>query len=289
MTQPPNDPAGDQPGVPPQGAVPPQPGQGFPPPVPPQGAVPPQGYGQPGYAQYPPAAQARFNLGDAISWSWNKFTKNAAALIVPIIVYAIALVAASALAYLLISQFGVGDVIEEADGSTTVDLTTGGSVAAMIFSFVGALILYICLVAYASGLLDIADGKPVSIGSFFAPRNAGPSMLTALILAIVASLISAIPYVGYIGSIVVGLVTMYILPTVVDRALGVGEAFKQGFAVFQKDVGNSILVYIVTVVILAIGGALCGVGLLVAAPVASLVLINAYRSISGGAVAPKTP
>ena len=289
MTQPPNDPAGDQPGVPPQGAVPPQPGQGFPPPVPPQGAVPPQGYGQPGFGQYPPAPQARFNLGDAISWSWNKFTKNAAALIVPIIVYAIALVAASALAYLLISQFGVGDVIEESDGSTTVDLTTGGSVAAMIFSFVGALILYICLVAYTSGLLDIADGKPVSIGSFFAPRNAGPSMLTALILAIVASLISAIPYVGYIGSIVVGLVTMYILPTVVDRALGVGEAFKQGFAVFQKDVGNSILVYIVTVVILAIGGALCGVGLLVAAPVASLVLINAYRSISGGAVAPKTP
>ncbi|MCA0156645.1 hypothetical protein LB823_10575 [Tsukamurella sp. M9C] len=283
MTQPPNDPTGDQPGVPPQGAVPPQPGQGFPPPV------PPQGYGQPGFGQYPPAPQAHFNLGDAISWSWNKFTKNAAALIVPIIVYAIALVAASALAYLLISQFGVGDVIEESDGSTTVDLTTAGSVATVIFSFVGALILYICLVAYTSGLLDIADGKPVSIGSFFAPRNAGPSMLTALLLAIVASLISAIPYVGYIGSIVVGLVTMYILPTVVDRGLGVGEAFKQGFAVFQKDVGNSILVYIVTVVILAIGGALCGVGLLVAAPVASLVLINAYRSISGGAVAPKTP
>ncbi|MFD9830048.1 hypothetical protein ACFWXB_21425 [Tsukamurella tyrosinosolvens] len=297
MTQPPNHPGDDQsPGgaqQPGQGFPPPA-GQGFPPPAgqgfPPAGGIspagPPQGYGPPG-SPLPP--QARFNLGDAISWAWNKFTKNAAALIVPILVYAIALAATSALAYFLVAQFGVADVTQDADGSTTVDLTAAGGVASAIFSFVFALVAYACLVAYISGLLDIADGKPVSIGSFFAPRNAGPALLTAFLLALLTSLVSAIPYVGYIASVVVGLVTMFVLPIVVDRVLGVGEGFKQGFAVFQKDVGNSILVYIVVALMGIVGAALCGVGLLVAAPVASLVVINAYRMISGGRVAPPTP
>lgn len=300
MTQPPNYPGDDHTeGVPPQGGVPPQPGQGFPPPAGgfPQAGQPGYGqpgqpaYGQPGYGQpgYPAPPQARFNLGDAISWAWNKFTKNAAALIVPILVYAIALVATSALAYFLIGQFGVADVTEEADGTTSVDLTAAGSVASVIFSFVFALVAYACLVAYISGLLDIADGKQVGIGSFFAPRNAGPAMLTAFLLALLTSLVSAIPYVGFIVSVVVGLVTLFVLPAVVDRTLGVGEGFKQGFAVFQKDVGNSILVYIVTSLMVIVGTALCGVGVLVAAPVASLVVINAYRLISGGRVAPPTP
>ncbi|RDH09945.1 hypothetical protein, partial [Tsukamurella pulmonis] len=237
---------------------------------------------------YPLPPQARFNLGDAVSWAWNKFTKNAAALIVPILVYAVALIATTALAYFLIAQFGIADVTQDADGTIMVDLTTAGSVATVVFSFVFSLVAYACLVAYLSGLLDIADGKQVGIGSFFAPRNTGQAMLTALLLAVLTSLVSAIPYVGYIASIVIGLVTMFVLPIVVDRTLSVGDGFKQGFAVFQKDVGNAILVYIITLLIVVVGAALCGVGLLVAAPVASLVLINAYRLISGGRVAPPT-
>lgn len=284
MTQPPNQPGEDRAeGIPPQGGVPPQPGPGAPPPSRPGQ---PGGYGAAAYSLPP---QGRFNLGDAISWAWNKFTKNAVALIVPILLYALVLFVVFGLAYVFLRRFGVADVIQESDGTTSVDLTGVGATTVVVASFVMSLVAYASLVAYVSGLLDIADGQRVGVGSFFAPRNAGPAMLGALLLALATSLVAAIPYVGYIASVVVGLITMYVLPTIVDRETGVVEGFKEGFAVFQKDVGNAILVYIVAALMVLVGSALCGLGVLVAAPVAALVVVSAYRTISGGRVAPKTP
>ena len=58
------------------------------------GGYPPQQAGYPPPGGYPPAgpgypgAQA-FNVGEAFSWAWNKFSKNAAALIVPTLVYGV--------------------------------------------------------------------------------------------------------------------------------------------------------------------------------------------------------
>jgi uncharacterized membrane protein len=38
-----------------------------------------------------------------------------------------------------------------------------------------------------------------------------------------------------------------------------------------------------------VGALLCGVGLIVAVPVAALILVYAWRRLSGGQVAPLTP
>src|SRR6202040_3657402 len=50
--------------------------------------APQTGYPQPGYGGQPggPVPPA-FSIGDALTWAWNKFTQNAAALIVPTLVY----------------------------------------------------------------------------------------------------------------------------------------------------------------------------------------------------------
>ncbi|WP_019200666.1 hypothetical protein [Tsukamurella sp. 1534] len=322
MTRPPNNPGDNpqdnpqpgQPGQPqpPQGGVPPQvpppqAGQGFPPPPPggypppggfppPEQPYPPQGYGQPGYGQpgyaqpgYSLPPQAHFNLGDAFSWAWNKFTKNAAALIVPILVYGIITLAVMFLGVYLVGSFGVDGSSIDADGTRTVSLTTGGSISSALLALLVSIIGYLALASYVTGLLDIADGKQVGIGSFFAPRNAGQAVVGALLLALIQGLLALIPYVGGIASIVVGLLTMFVIPTIVDRNVSVGEGFKQGFAVFQKDAGNSILVYIIAGLLFIVGAAICLVGALVAVPVAALVMINAYRLISGGQVAAPTP
>jgi hypothetical protein len=75
--------------------VPPPPPGGYPPPPPPGGYPPPS----PG-AAYPPAGGPgygaagtgqQYSPGEGFSWAWNKFSKNAAALIVPSLVYAIIL------------------------------------------------------------------------------------------------------------------------------------------------------------------------------------------------------
>ncbi|MBV9723370.1 MAG: hypothetical protein JO082_15820, partial [Mycobacterium sp.] len=50
-----------------------------------------------------------------------------------------------------------------------------------------------------------------------------------------------------------------------------------------------LLFYLVFLLVLIVGAFLCGVGLIVAAPVALLLLVYTYRRLSGGAIAPRTP
>ena len=83
---------GPPPGPPPGEGPPPS--YGAPPPPPPSGyGAPPAGYPpQPSYGAPPggPGGPAQFNVGEAVSWAWNKFTKNALALIVPLLLYIVA-------------------------------------------------------------------------------------------------------------------------------------------------------------------------------------------------------
>ncbi|WP_019200667.1 hypothetical protein [Tsukamurella sp. 1534] len=273
-----------------QGYPPPQGGQGFPPP--PQGGFPPPpppgGYGAP---QYYGGGPQRFNVGDAVNWAWNKFTKNAVALIVPILVYGLALIAITVLGYFLLFSIILGTSTTDAEGY--LEMSSGGTVGATVAMAVLTLVLgilgYIVQAAYVTGLLDIADGREVSIGSFFKPRNTGQVVLAAVIIGVVSAILSVIPFVGTIASIVIAFLTMFVIPVIIDRGLPAIEGFKQGFAVIQRDIGNSLLVFVISFLISLIGACLCGVGLLVAAPVAGLLIVNAYRLLSGGQVAPPTP
>jgi uncharacterized membrane protein len=54
------------------------------------------------------------------------------------------------------------------------------SIAVMVIGYVLLFVAGIFMHAgLLSGCLDIADGKPVTIGSFFKPRNLGAVFLTA--------------------------------------------------------------------------------------------------------------
>ncbi len=279
---PPQDPGYGQGGFPP----PPQGGQGFPPP--PQGGYPPPpgGFGGPQFG-----GQQPFNIGDAFTWAWNKFTKNALALIVSVLIYALIMSAIVGIGYFLVFSIILGTSSTDADGFTTV--STGGSIGAVVgmavMVLVAGIVGYIVQAAFYSGLLDIADGKQVTIGSFFAPRNTGQVVLAAIIIGVVTAVLSLIPILGYIFSIVIGFLVMFTIPVLVDRGVPAVEGIKQGFAIIQRDIGNSLLTYVIAAIIGFVGACLCGVGLLVAGPVAALLVTYAYRRLSGGQVAPLTP
>ncbi|TWS18918.1 hypothetical protein FK529_13125 [Tsukamurella asaccharolytica] len=281
---------------PPAGGFPPpqdpgygQGGQGFPPP-PPQGGFPPPppgGFGGPQYG----GGQQPFNIGDAFSWAWNKFTKNALALIVAVLVYTLVLGAILGLGYLLLGSIILGSSSVDAEGFT--EISTGGSIGAVVgfavLLLVTAIVGCIIQASFYSGLLDIADGKPVDIGSFFKPRNTAQVALAAVLIGVVTAILSLIPFLGSILSIVVGFLTMFAIPTIVDRGLPAIDGIKQGFATVQRDLGSSILTYVIAFLIGAVGVCLCAVGLLIAGPIAALLVVYAYRRLSGGQVAPLTP
>lgn len=282
---PPQDPGYGQGG---QGFPPPQGGQGFPPP--PQGGFPPPpggGYGAPQFG-----GQQPFNVGDAFSWAWNKFSKNAAALIVPMLAYAVVLGIAGALFGFLftatLSETTVSTTQYDYGTSTEVTGQPTGLTWVVAILGIGLIVFLAMLVqsAYLSGLLDIADGREVAIGSFFKPRNFGAAAVAALLVALAVT-------VGYILCIVPGIAAAFLLAYAghfaVDRGLSGPDALKASFETVKGNAGNSILTTLLAGIVGGLGTALCYVGVLVTGPLAALVQVYAYRRLSGGQVAPPTP
>ncbi|ADG79844.1 Integral membrane protein OS=Tsukamurella paurometabola (strain ATCC 8368 / DSM / CCUG 35730/ CIP 100753 / JCM 10117 / KCTC 9821 / NBRC 16120 / NCIMB 702349/ NCTC 13040) OX=521096 GN=Tpau_3259 PE=4 SV=1 [Tsukamurella paurometabola] len=313
MTQPPNNPGDNQGGFPPPqdpqqpGGFPPQ-GQGFPPPPPPgPGFPPPQGaqgfppptqpgpgYPPPPAGGYPPVqggygapyggGPQKFNLGDGFSWAWNKFTKNAANLILALVVLGIIV---SIVGFLVSAIYGALFGQTADDGSYTVYYSPG-TLQGAVFTLITGIVAYIAQAAYFSGVLDIADGKQIGFGSFFKPRNVGQVALVSVLVSVVNALLSFIPYVGSLLSIIVGFIAAFTLLVVVDRGVSAVDGVKQAVEVIQKDIGNAIVAYIIAGLLVIAGAILCGVGMLVTVPLAALLMVNAYRLISGAQVAPAT-
>lgn len=289
------------------GAPPQQPGYGAPPPQssgygappPPPGYGQPPGYGpQPGYGQ-PPANYGQsagggipFSAGDAFNWAWNKFTKNAVALIVPMLIYGVVMVVIAVVMYLILMALLFGG----AAASSSTDAygnTTGGGLGIVGFFIGMGLFFFVMFLAgsyiqgaFVSGCLDIADGKPVDIGSFLRPpRNLGGVLLAALLYSLGVG-------IGYALCILPGIVfaffAMFTIPFVVDRGLQPVDAIKASFTTVNKNLGSALLAYLLVVVIAFIGN-LVIVGGIISIPVSMLIMTYTYRRLSGGQLVPMTP
>ena len=311
MTQPPNPgeyppPSPGSPGAAPHGgygAPPPPPGWGYPPPPgayppPPPGGYPPPPGGYPpppppggGYAPPPPGyGVSRYSIGEGLSWAWQKFTKNPVPLIVATLVFWLIGVA---LNYLLglatdavspetITAYDSGDGLIE----TTTRITTGAGLAVFLL---GAVVQILVKGAIASagygGLLDIANGDKVSVGSFFRPRNIVAVVVAALIvdiLTIFGLVLLILP------GLAVLLFTWFSAVAIVDRNLSPIDGIRASFDIVKANFGQVLLAALTFLALQLVGLLLCVVGLLVTIPVAYLFMVYTYRKLSGGTVAPVT-
>jgi uncharacterized membrane protein len=279
-------------GQPPGGTTPPGYGAPPPPPGPPPGyGAPPAGYPpQPGYRGQPGGQPTpQFDVGEAVSWSWNKFTQNAVALIVPILIYSVALavlVGAMVAGITGLSERTTTNYTDEY-GATAESVTMTMTPAAIVVMVVGYIAVFALLIythaALVTGSLDIADGKPVTIGSFFKPRNLGGVILTTLLVAVgtwIGLILCIIP------GIIFGFLAMFAIPFVVDRSLSPIESVQASIATVRSNVGGTLLSWLVQAAAILVGELLCGIGLLVAIPVAILIQTYTYRKLSGGQVVP---
>jgi uncharacterized membrane protein len=289
-----------------QGGYPP-PGQGgYPPPG--QGGYPPQQGGYPtppqhgGYQQatggYPPAGPPGYggaqpySVGEAFSWAWNKFTKNAAPLIIATLVYGLIIVVLQVIVNLLQAAVspGASDYSSSGSGFSYSWSTTSMGLGGILISIVGWFVLLIVGAAiqsgYISGVLDIANGQEVSVGSFFRPRNIGQVIIAGLIVGVITTIgffLCIIP--GVIASIML----VFTIVALLDRNLSPVDAVKTSFGLSKANFGNVFVTWLAMVATAFVGALLCGIGLLVAVPVAALILVYAWRRLSGGQVAPLTP
>ena len=269
----------------------PPPSYGAPPPPPPSYGAPQGGYpAQPGYGPPPGGTTpAQFNIGEAVSWAWNTFTKNAVALIVPVLIFAVVLGILGVVAGVVPALLGesTNNTYTDAYGNTYGGTVVTYGAASYAVLAVGYILIFVVAIylaaALLTGCLDIADGKPVSIGSFFKPRNLGPAYLTAIVVGVGTS-------IGSILCIVPGLIFAFLaqfaIAYVIDRSLSPIDAIKASIATARANVGSSIISFLVQYAIVLVGELACGVGLLAAMPVALLVQVYTYRKLSGGQVVP---
>ena len=263
------------PGYGPGGYPPPS----YPPPsyLPP--APPPFGYGPGGYP--PPGftgpSNRKFDIGDAFRWSMHKFGRNAAALIVPSLGYAAA--AGAVIGALTLVFAGLdGSGRAAAPGLQFLVVMLGYLAAPMIAAMAQA--------AYLSGCLDIADGKPVTIGSFFGPRNVGAALTTA---ALVGLLVAASAMLLVIPALIAAFFTQFAVAFALDRSLAPIDALKASFTTCTANIGDTLLSWLAQMALLVAGQLLCGVGLLITFPLAVLIQTYTYRRLTGGWLAPIQP
>jgi uncharacterized membrane protein len=171
------------------------------------------------------------------------------------------------------------------DGYTTA--TANASATGLAIMIVGDILLYAVGIfaqsAFLSGCLEIADGRPVGIGSFFKPRNLGTVILAAIIVGILTSIGS---FLFVIPGLIVAIFAQFTILFVIDRSQGAIDALKSSFSTVSSNFANALLAWLVQVAAVLVGAVLCGVGLLVGGPVAALVLVYTYRKLSGGQVVP---
>ncbi|MDY6995932.1 MAG: hypothetical protein SW019_05015 [Actinomycetota bacterium] len=279
---------------PPQGGYPPPPSGGYPPPPPPQssGFPPAGGPGgfpppAPGYPQYDGAPA--YSVGAGVSWAWNKFSKNAVPMIVATLVFGLISVGLQALINVIQVLVSPGSTSYMSDDSGLSFSYSATGPAAVLVAIVGWIISLIVTAAIQSaflgGVFDIANGQQVSIGSFFRPRSIGNVIIAGLLVGIITSIglfLCVLP--GLAASIFL----MFTIVAVLDRNFSPIDGMKSSFETGKANFGAVLLTWLAMLALVIVGALLCGVGLLVALPVAALLLVYAYRVMNGGPVAPAT-
>jgi len=267
--QPPGQPPYGQqpPGQPPYGQQPPgqppyggQPG-GYPPPAGP--------YGQPGQ---PGAA---IQVTDAFGYGWNKFTQNAGVIIAGVLTYVAVLALLSVAFWALL----VGTATTTVDPVTGEISTAGGFAFGFgTFLFVGvfAVLSFLVQAAVVNVSLLVTRGKKLEYGDFFRFPNLGTVVLVALLIGVATSVLA----ITVLGPLVFVFFAQFTLFYVIDKNLGVFDAFKASFSVVSKNLGAVALLFLGVYLAQLVGTLLCYVGLLVALPVAQIATAWVYRRLN---------
>jgi uncharacterized membrane protein len=232
------------------------------------------------------------NVGEAFSWAWNKFSKNAVPLIVATLIYGVIVGVLYGIVYgvaLLLAPDPVSYYDSYGSGFS-YSYSAGFGAASIAVLVLGGLVVLVLIgaiqSAYVGTLLDIANGEQVEIGSFFKPRNVGSVVLGALIVGVLV-LIGIVLCV--LPGLAVAIFTIFTSILIVERNLAPVDAIKTSIDIVKANFVQVLLACVIAGAISAVGYALCGIGLIVAAPVAALYFVYTYRKLTGGQIAPLTP
>jgi uncharacterized membrane protein len=224
-----------------------------------------------------------YRIGSALSWACHNIN---AAMIVATLVYGVVLVGVEYLVGLVTPATSNVDSPVRGDAAARAarflaDVATPHGIAALLGTLLLLVVVAMVQSAYFSGMLDVADGRPVTVGSFFKPHSVG----SAIVAAVIADLLVALSFSWFfVGGILAGSLLMFTVVAQLDRNLSPVDAVKTSFGIGAANFGKAILAALTVYLVLLVGVLACGVGLFIAVPVASFFLVYTYRYLAAGLV-----
>jgi uncharacterized membrane protein len=199
-------------------------------------------------------------VGAAVSYAWAKFQQHAGALILIALVIALANLIGFAIS-LVVEDFFVALMLQ------------------IVFFIIGQILT----VGIINASLMVTRGETPELGKVFATERLGPFIIASILYGIAI-------FVGLVLCIIPGIIAAFMLSFygfyVLDQNAEPVAALSASFNLVKDNFGIVFLIVLVAFVINFIGAALCGIGLLVTAPICWIILGYAYRRLNNQSVAP---
>lgn len=221
----------------------------------------------------PPSGGAGFDLGSAFSYGWQKFQQNLGPILIGVLIYVIASAVIGAIWFLIVGVVaGTGG-----DAGFFAALISGG-----LFSLVAVALTFLIQAGITKAALDIVDGRQIEVQSLIIRDNLGQVLLTALLVGVATA-------IGYVLCILPGLAvlifTSFAMHFVIDQRMAATDAIRASVELVRSHLGPVVALLVVGYLINMVGSLLCGIGLLVSAPVVFIAITYAYRRLQGQPVA----
>jgi uncharacterized membrane protein len=234
----------------------------------------------------PAGGAPAFSVGDAFGYGWKKFTQNIGPILIAMIVFL--LIGAVIYGLQILIQMATSPdttVISGENGFVVSQTSTGllGTLVSMIFAIVGFIWSYLIQAAFARGGLALTEGRPLVVGELLSLKKLGTIILAGIILSILT-------FIGLLLCIIPGLIVAFLgaffVYFILDQNMGAWQSIMASFNFVKENVGNLLLLLILSWIILFVGALLCGIGLIVAVPVTVIAQTYAYKVLRGAPVAP---
>ncbi|WP_332641880.1 hypothetical protein [Aeromicrobium sp.] len=242
-------------GLPSYGSVPPPPEGSYPPPPPPSGPAPVPG-------------ASGFSATEAVSYGLKKFGENAGPILIATVLLIVAAIATDFLARALTGT-------DFTDNSFSI----GGSISTIITNVVG----FVIGAGVTRGALDITEGHKFDIVAAFKKLNIVNVIVTSLVVAVLTALGFALLI---IPGIIVAFLTLFAIYFVVDKDTNAIDSIKGSLNLVKNNVGNTIVLILLSILVVIVGFLALCVGVLVAIPVLAIAWAYTFKVFLGEPVAP---
>ena len=164
-------------------------------------------------------------------------------------------------------------------GSRAAMSTSAVSMSWLLASLISTAVSVVLSAVFARAALDVVDGQPFDFMGAFGRLNFVNVLIAALLVSVVVT-------IGFILLVIPGLVALFLtyfttLFVVDDDAESPVKAITDSAKLIGANVGDSLLLALLSVLVLIAGAIALLVGLFVAYPVTAVASAYAYRKFRG--------